>query len=122
MLKSYKDLIAWQKAYALCVRTYRLTQRFPADERFGLVAQARRSAVSVAANIAEGYGRGTTRDYVRFLWIANGSLAELETHLMLARDLELGEAGVIAESLEALAEVERILAALIRSLEKKGPQ
>lgn len=119
MLKSFKDLIAWQKAYELCKQSYAVTRDFPPDERFGLLAQIRRSAVSVPSNIAEGYGRGTTKDYVRFLWTANGSLCELETQLMLARDPRLGNAKSIGACLDTLREVERILSALIRALEAK---
>jgi four helix bundle protein len=73
----------------------------------------------VPSNIAEGYGRGTTRDYVRFLWNANGSLAEVETQLLLAQALEFGHTDIMASTLEALAETERVLSALIRSLEEK---
>jgi len=120
VLKTFKELVVWQKSFALCKRIYRATKAFPADERFGLTSQLRRVAVSIPSNIAEGYGRATTRDYVRFLWIANGSVAELETQLMLANELGLlskdQDAGVIDE----VAEVERMLKALIRSLDAKA--
>lgn len=119
MLKTYKELLVWQKAFRLCTAVYRVTKKFPVEERYGLTAQIRRAAVSIPSNIAEGYGRGTTRDYVRFLWIANGSLAELETQLLLAREFDyLSEENMHAAS-EDHAEVERMLAALIRSLEAK---
>jgi four helix bundle protein len=80
----------------------------------------RRAAVSIPSNIAEGYGRGTTRDYIRFLWIANGSLAEIETQFLLAKELRYGSPLDLDSLLENVAEVERMLKALIRSLESKG--
>ncbi len=119
MLKSYKELVVWQKAFELSKRIYHVTARFPTDERFGLTAQLRRCAVSVPSNIAEGYGRGTTRDYVRFLWQANGSLCEMETQLLLACELDFGQAETLKAGLDLLGDVERLLAALIRSLEAK---
>lgn len=119
MLRTFKELVAWQKAYQLCRKVYDVTRGFPAEERFGLSAQMRRAAVSVPSNIAEGYGRGSTRDYVRFLWTANGSLCELETHLLMAKDLGFAGESAVAAVLQDLAETERILAALIRSLREK---
>lgn len=119
MLKTYKELVVWQKSMRLCKRLYEMTHSFPADERFGLTAQIRRAAVSFPSNIAEGYGRGTTRDYVRFLWMASGSTAEIETQLLLSRELGFLPAEHASEALESLAEVERMLSALIRSLEEK---
>lgn len=83
----YRRLVAWQRAYALVLEVYRVTNGFPSAERYGLTSQARRAAVSVAANIAEGAGRGHVGQFLHFLWIARGSLAELGTLLMLARDL-----------------------------------
>ena len=82
MLKTYKELIVWQKSFRLCTQLYKITRAFPSEERFGLTSQIRRAAVSIPSNIAEGYGRGTTPDYIRFLWMANGSVAELETQLL----------------------------------------
>lgn len=122
MLRTYKELVAWQKAFSLCTRVYAVTRAFPSDERFGLTSQIRRSAVSIPSNIAEGYGRGTTRDYVRFLWNANGSLCELETQLLLAKELAFGQVAELSHALDDLAEEERVLSALIRSLEEKLTQ
>ena len=119
MLKTYRELVVWQKAFRLCTDVYQLTKRFPSDERFGLTAQLRRAAVSVPSNIAEGYNRSTKQDYLRFLWIANGSLAELETQLMLARELGLGAREDLSETLESVEEVDRMLRALMRSLKAK---
>jgi four helix bundle protein len=120
MLKTYKDLLVWQKSFRLCVRVYEVSRLFPREERFGLTAQLRRAAVSVPSNIAEGYSRGTRPDYVRFLWVAYGSLGELETQLLLAQELHYGDSAEAGQLLEALAEVERMLRALIQSLAGKG--
>jgi len=119
VLRTFKDLKVWQKSYDLCVHVYTLSRRFPADERFGLSFQLRRAAVSVPSNIAEGYGRETTKDYLRFLWIASGSLAELETQLLLSKDLGLSSEEEAARVIDATAEVERMLKALIRSLQER---
>jgi four helix bundle protein len=73
-MKNYRDLIVWQKAMRLVTEIYRFTEGFPKDERYGLTSQLRRSSVSLPSNMAEGYGRNSTQDYVRFLRIANGSL------------------------------------------------
>ena len=87
MLKNYKELNVWQKSYKLCLHIYKVTKRFPRDEMYGLTSQIRRSAVSIPSNIAEGYGRKTTLEYVRFLYIAYGSVCELETQTMISGDL-----------------------------------
>lgn len=78
MLQSYRELLVWQKAMELALLAYRLTEGFPRRELYGLVAQIRRASVSVPSNIAEGYGRGSRKEYLQFLWIAQGSLKELE--------------------------------------------
>ncbi len=119
MLKNYKELIVWKKSYALCLDIYRITGKFPKEEKFTLVSQVRRSAVSVPSNIAEGYGRKTTADYIRFLYIAYGSLCELETQIMLSGDLNYLEGSNLVDLKTDIAEVERMLKALIRSLEHK---
>ena len=76
MLKNYKELNVWQKSYKLCLHIYQVTKHFPKDEMYGLTSQIRRSAVSIPSNIAEGYGRKSTLEYVRFLYIAYGSVCE----------------------------------------------
>ena len=98
---------------------YRITGKFPKEEKLTLVSQVRRSAVSVPSNIAEGYGRKTTADYIRFLYIAYGSLCELETQIMLSGDLNYLEGSNLVDLKTDIAEVERMLKALIRSLEHK---
>jgi len=74
VLKNYKELKVWQKSYKLCLEIYRITAKFPKEERYGLTSQIRRSVVSIPSNIAEGYGRKTTRDYIRMLYISYGSI------------------------------------------------
>jgi four helix bundle protein len=90
LANTYKDLLVWQKAKALAVEIYRATERFPKNEIFGLTSQMRRAAISVASNIAEGQGRGSKPDFVKFLCVARGSLLELETQLEIALELGMG--------------------------------
>jgi four helix bundle protein len=119
-IRSHRDLVAWQKAMDLGIEVYRLTKTFPESERFGLISQLRRASVSVASNIAEGYGRGTTADYIRFLRASRGSLYEIDTQLLLAVRLEYIPKSAYDEILERLNECGRILAGLIRSLESES--
>ena len=118
MLKSYKELHGWQKAYHLCLNIYAIAPKFPSDERYGLTSQIKRSAVSIPSNIAEGYGRKTTVDYVRMLYISDGSVCELETQVLLAGDLGFIEKGALDPIKMRIEEIERMLKALIKSLEK----
>jgi four helix bundle protein len=117
VIRIHRDLIVWQKGRVLAREVYRVSKTFPADERFGLTLQARRAAVSVPSNVAEGFGRGTTADFLRHLRIARGSLAELDTQLVIASDLGYLAADAPLSSLHA--EVDRVLQALIRKLEEK---
>ena len=87
MGEGFRNLIVWQKAYAFALEVYKAAKNFPRDEIYGLTSQIRRAAVSVSANIAEGYERQHRKEYIQFLMIAKGSLGEVETHLMFARDL-----------------------------------
>ena len=119
MLKNFKELKVWQKAYQLCLDVYQITKGFPAEEKFGLSSQLRRAAISIPSNIAEGYGRRTTPDYIRSLYIAYGSNCELETQTLLSGDLAYIENEKLNLLLERISEVERMLKALIRSLENK---
>ena len=86
-LKNYKELSVWQKSYELYLKIYKITAIFPKEERYGLTSQIKRSAVSIPSNIAEGYGRKTTLDYIRMLYICYGSVCELGTQILLAGDL-----------------------------------
>jgi four helix bundle protein len=116
-IRTFRDLIAWQKAMELTRNIYRATAAMPESERFGLTNQMRRAAVSVPSNIAEGYGRQSTADYIRFLRNARGSLAELSTQYELATSMEMISAN--QPLLELEAETDRVLQGLIRSLEEK---
>lgn len=121
MLKSFRDLLVWQKSYTLALRAYEATTGFPAKEAYGLAAQIRRAAVSIPSNIAEGYARWHTAEYIRFARMAFGSLAELQTQLMLARTLDYMERSTYDALAGGYEEVERMLGALIRGLnEKRG--
>lgn len=116
MGRSYKDLIAWQKAMDLVTATYRSTARFPKEEQFGLTSQLRRAAVSIPSNIAEGQGRLSEREFRYFLGQARGSLMEVETQLQIAKNLGYIEAEQTKELLESCAEVGRILNGLMASI------
>jgi|SRR4249920_2631238 four helix bundle protein len=117
-IRSYKDLEVWQVAMDVAVACYRVTAKFPREEIYSLTAQIRRAAASVAANIAEGYGRETTASFIQFLRIAQGSLKELETHLLLASRVELAEAGDLAPLLDRCERISKMLRNLIRALAK----
>jgi four helix bundle protein len=119
MLKSYRDLLVWQKAMELTVETYRFSSSFPRSETYGLTSQLRRAGVSVPSNIAEGYGRRSRKEYVQFLCISQGSLKELETQVILAQRLNYGSKTAVNGLLELSEEVGRMLGALIRSLRMK---
>ena len=119
VVESYRDLEVWKEGIALAEGCYRLTSGFPRDEIFGLTAQVRRAASAVPANVAEGYGRESTRDWIRFLRIAQGSLKELETHLILGRNLEFSPESNIEALLARSDRLGRMLRGLIRSLQKR---
>lgn len=119
MLKNYKELKVWQKAYQLCLEIYRATRTFPKEERYGLTSQIRRAAVSVPSNIAEGYGRKNKGEYIQALYIAYGSNCELETQIMLSGDLGYVEDKDLRKLLGGVGDVERMLKALIKSLGEK---
>lgn len=119
MLRTFKDLKVWQKSYQLCRRVYAITSVFPQEERYGLVTQLRRASVAVPSNIDEGYSRDTTEDYLRFLWMALGSLAEIETQLMLSLDLSLCRGEEVTQAIEDVHEAQRMLKALVKSLKSR---
>ncbi len=119
-IRSFRDLVAWQKGMDLCQQVYAISARFPADERYGLTAQMRRAAVSVPSNIAEGYGRNRTLDYLRFLNMALGSLYELETQLLLAIRLRFASGDDLCPGMELVRELDRVLCGLIRAVRDSG--
>ena len=118
-IESYKDLEVWQMAMTLAEDCYLLTARFPKDEMYGMSAQIRRAAVSIPANIAEGYGRDQTGSFVQFLRIAQGSARELETHLILTERIRLVDQEAVAPLQELCERVSKMLRSLIRSLEAR---
>jgi four helix bundle protein len=118
-VESHRDLQVWQKAIQLVMEVYRASKGFPADERFGLTQQIRRAAVSIPSNIAEGKGRGSTNDFIRFLNIANGSLTEVDTQLVIARELEYIDEETLTRLERQASEVGRMLTGLRRSLNTK---
>ena len=118
----FKKLTVWQRAFSLALATYRGTAAFPANERFGLVAQMRRSATSVAADIAESSGRGHPGDQQRFLLIARGSARELECQLLLARELGFLPPDTYAGLCGPLDEVQRMLTVLARKIADQRPE
>lgn len=115
-IQSYRDLMVWQKAMEVVVECYRLSEIFPKTETQGLASQLRRAAVSVPANIAEGQGREHLGDYLHHLSIANGSLMEVETHLLVTEKLSFLTTQQTGAILSATAEVSRMLSGLTRSL------
>ena len=119
MITNYKGLKAGQKAYQLCIKTYKITKGFPREERYGLTSQIRRAAVSVPSNIAEGYGRKTTQEYIQALYIAYGSNCELETQILLSGDLGSIKSDDLKNLQRDIGDIERMLKALIKSLENK---
>jgi four helix bundle protein len=113
---SFKDLIVWQRALQLSTEIYRLTSSFPRSEQFGLTNQLRRASVSIASNIAEGYGRSTKGEYLQSLGYARGSNCELQTQLMIAGALRFGEEKTRMSAEGLSADVSRLLNALINKL------
>ena len=117
--RGYMDLQAWQKAMDFVDAIYAGTARFPREESYGLCSQARRSTVSIAANLAEGCTRESTKEFIRFVDIALGSLAETETHLMIAHRQKYLTTEILTTLLEQAAEIGRMMQGLRKSLEKK---
>ena len=118
-LLHYRELIAWQKAMRLVSRVYELSDHFPADEKFGLTSQIRRAAISVPSNVAEGQGRDSTKEFVRHLSIAYGSLMEVETQILIGVDLKYLDDETAEVFLQESAEAGRIINGLMRSLRRK---
>ncbi|HEV3485446.1 MAG TPA: four helix bundle protein [Vicinamibacterales bacterium] len=118
VISSYRDLRVWREAMELAEACYRISADFPRDEIFGMTAQIRGAAVSVPANIAEGYGRESAGAYVQFLKVAQGSLKELETHLLLCQRLRFAPTADLDAVLERCSSVGRMLHALIRSVQR----
>ena len=119
MLKSFKDLEVWQKAHKFVLDLYRVTATFPRDERFGITSQVRRAAYSIPANIAEGFGRRSTKELLQCLAIANGSLEETRYFILLSSDLGYIPREQVRELDEQLNTIAQMIAALGRSLKSR---
>ena len=117
---SYRDLVVWQKSRRVAKEVYRVTRDFPRVEMFGIVQQMRRAAVSIICNIAEGQGRWSPRDQANFLYIARGSVLELETQVYIAQDLEYLAEPQANELLRAIGDVGRMLNGLIRHAKRRA--
>lgn len=115
--KTHKNLDVWNRAMDLAVEVYSITSQFAKEELFGLVSQARRAAVSVPSNIAEGAARNSTKEYIRFLYMALGSIAELETQLLLAARLKLVPR---IKALDRVEQVRQLMLGLLRFLKRKS--
>jgi four helix bundle protein len=115
-IKSYKDLIVWQRSIELVIEIYQLTKQFPPEEIYGLISQMRRASVSIPSNIAEGSYRGTRKDYVQFLRIAGGSASELQTQLEIAKRLSFNNRLNYNKAEVLLSEVLRMLNTIISKL------
>jgi four helix bundle protein len=118
-INSYRELRVWQEAMAVARACYMLTKQFPREEAYGMTAQIRRSAVSIAANIAEGHGRENTGSFIQFLRIAQGSLKELETHILLAEQVQIARSSSSEPILTQCESLGKMLRSLIRSLQNK---
>ena len=114
-INSYKDLIVWQKSFAFAKLVYKLTARFPQSEVYGMTSQICRAAVSIPSNIAEGFGRGSTKERLQFFQIAFGSSSEVETQPLLAKELGFGNVSEYDQLEQLLIEVRKMLNSLLAS-------
>ncbi len=117
-IKNYRDLIAWQKAMDLVENVYKGTKQFPKEELYGLTSQLRRAAISIPSNVAEGQGRRTDKEFAYFVSVANGSLHEAETQILLAERLQFLDKAASAKLLDSSSEVGRLLNGLAKVLAK----
>jgi four helix bundle protein len=118
-INSYRDLVVWQASVELATHCYKLTAGFPPSELYGMTSQIRRASVSIAANIAEGHGRDGTGNFIQFLRVAQGSLKELETHVVICGRVGLFDEQIVGTLQEQCDEIGRMLRSLIRTLEAK---
>lgn len=118
-LRSYQELLVWQKGMAIVDLSFTLSRSLPSHQRFGLASQMERAAISIPANIAEGYGRGHLGDYLRHLWIANGSLKELETHYLISAKQGFLRENQLETALEMTGDLGRMLTVLLRRLKQR---
>nr|QNO53812.1 hypothetical protein LLJJBFGJ_00004 [Methanosarcinales archaeon ANME-1 ERB6] len=121
-IKGFEDLKVWEKSHEFVLEVYKITQQFPGEEKFGMTSQIRRSAVSVAANIAEGSKRQHLKEYIQMLYIAQGSLSETKYYLLLARDLKYLSEIKYQELFGQSQEIAKMLSGLINSLKNLKPE
>jgi four helix bundle protein len=117
-MKTFRDLLIWQKAMALVTHTYTVTANFPKDEQFGLTSQIRRCSISIPSNVAEGFGRGTNKDYYRFLTISIGSLFEFQTQIEIAHNLKYISQTEFNTIFENSRELERMLSSFMNKVKE----
>ncbi len=115
-MKNFRDLQVWRKAHELTLAVYKNTHNFPSSEKYGMTSQIRRSSASIAANIAEGCGRGSDADFRRFLQISMGSASETEYHLLLAHDLGFLDPTLFQKLTQQTQEIKRMLASFLKKL------
>ncbi|WYL93903.1 MAG: four helix bundle protein [Gloeotrichia echinulata IR180] len=113
---SYRNQFIWKRAVQLAIHCYKFTQAFPKHELYGLTSQIRRSAISVASNIAEGYGRQSRQEYIKFLYIALGSLRELDTQFIIAKEVDLLDKNLFTNIMNEVEEMQSILVATLNKL------
>ena len=118
---SYKEQFIWKRAVELAIHCYKFTNLFPKSELYGLTSQIRRSSVSVASNIAEGYGRRSRQEYIHFLHIALGSLRELDTQFIIAKEVDITEKNLFNPIMNEVEEMQSILVATLNKLKAKNP-
>lgn len=116
MVDSHRKLLVWQRAIQLSLAIYRLTAKFPKEEVYGLTSQLRRAGVSIASNIAEGYGRGSRGEYKQFLNFARGSNLEVQTQLLIAKELHFAAATDITATENLTIEIDKMLNTLLKKL------
>lgn len=119
-MRNFKELKVWQKGFQIAVNSFKITESFPHQEKFGLASQINRAGVSIPSNIAEGSSRGSDKDYNRFVEISLGSSFELETQLLIAKEVKYGNEILINSTLELLVEEEKMLTAFSNSLLKRN--
>ncbi|HEY4761106.1 MAG TPA: four helix bundle protein [Thermoguttaceae bacterium] len=117
--RNFRNLLVWQLGIQLAEDVYRLSEKLPKNESYGLCSQIQRAAVSIPANIAEGHARGSSKDFIRYLAIAQGSLAELETHLIIAKRMQYGDSVTINSILDRCAREARMLRSLRKSIKSR---
>ena len=118
-IKDFKDLKVWQEGHNIAVKIYKSTRNFPKDEMYGLVSQMKRSVVSITANVAEGFGRYHFKEKIQFYYIARGSASELESEIMIAKDVGYMSQDEANSLKDSIVEIRKMLNGLIRSAQKK---